>query len=47
MNLPQSAIAPAPSNPHLTAVLQNKVVLPISVLNLDDICIDLGKLGLL
>ncbi|KAK7797004.1 hypothetical protein U0070_009698 [Myodes glareolus] len=27
MNLPQSATAPAPSNPHLTAVLQNKVVL--------------------
>ncbi|ERE79566.1 putative protein PAT1-like protein [Cricetulus griseus] len=24
MNLPQSATAPAPSNPHLTAVLQNK-----------------------
>ncbi|XP_070284179.1 protein PAT1 homolog 1 isoform X2 [Myotis yumanensis] len=24
MNLPQSAAAPAPSNPHLTAVLQNK-----------------------
>ena len=25
MNLPQSAAAPAPSNPHLSAVLQNKV----------------------
>lgn len=31
MNLPQSAAAPAPSNPHLAAVLQNKVGLPFHV----------------
>lgn len=31
MNLPQSAAAPAPSSPHLTAVLQNKVALPFYV----------------
>lgn len=31
MNLPQSAAAPAPSNPHLAAVLQNKVLAPLQV----------------
>lgn len=34
MNLPQSAAAPAPCSPHLTAVLQNKVGLPSYVLEL-------------